>query len=338
MPTYRVAKDNNYTRISNHYLRDESLSLDAKGLLTLMLSLPEDWDYSITGLTNFISDGRVCVANTIRELEEHGYIRRRQNRGENGAFAKNEYWIYEVPQTEETPNAENTEAENTDSTESKYMESTSSDSVENCETAAVSDMSCDVEDESALLSDEILSTDSVLPVPEPSLLVPTTELLSTEKPTSANPSAENLMAGKQAQQIKEIPKTEKQNTMRYDPMRTRARERVEYAVLRDEYPKALLDELISLIVEMEVCEGESMLIAGTVYPTELVKARMQMLNAECVCYVMDCLREVKPKIRNMKKYLMAALFNAPATIENFIDTRVRHDVYGTTAIKSGRAV
>ena len=48
MPTYRVAKDNNYTRISNHYLRDESLSLDAKGLLTLMLSLPEDWDYSIT--------------------------------------------------------------------------------------------------------------------------------------------------------------------------------------------------------------------------------------------------------------------------------------------------
>lgn len=340
MPTYRVAKDNNYTRISNHYLRDESLSLDAKGLLTLMLSLPEDWDYSITGLTNFTSDGRVCVANTICELEEHGYIRRRQNRGENGAFAKNEYWIYEVPQTEETPNAENTEAGNTESTESECMDSTSDDSLDEYESAAVSDLNCDIAVESAQLPDEICMTEpaAVLPVSYPSLLVPTTELLSTEKPTSANPSAENLLAGKQAQQIKEIPKTEKQNTMRYDLMRTRARERVEYAVLRDEYPKELLDELISLIVEMEVCEGESMLIAGTMYPTELVKARMQMLNAECVRYVMDCLREVKPRIRNMKKYLMAALFNAPATIENFVDARVRHDVYGTTAIKSGRAV
>ena len=101
MPTCRVVKENNYTKISNHYLRDDSLSFQAKGLLTLMLSLPEDWDYTIAGLMKFTSDGRVCVANTIRELEEHGYIKRRQNRGENGAFAQNVYWIYEVPQTED---------------------------------------------------------------------------------------------------------------------------------------------------------------------------------------------------------------------------------------------
>ena len=166
MPTYRVAKDNNYTRISNHYLRDESLSLDAKGLLTLMLSLPEDWVYSITGLTNFTSDGRVCVANTICELEEHGYIRRRQNRGENGAFAKNEYWIYEVPQTEEAPNAENTEAGNTDSTESECKDSTLDDPLEDYEPAAVSDLNCDVAVESVLLPDEICMTEpaAVLPV------------------------------------------------------------------------------------------------------------------------------------------------------------------------------
>ena len=74
-----------------------------------MLSLPEDWDYTIAGLAQFTADGRVCVANTIRELEERGYIRRNQTRGENGAFAQNEYWIYEVPQTDELPCAENVE-------------------------------------------------------------------------------------------------------------------------------------------------------------------------------------------------------------------------------------
>ena len=84
MPVCRIMKENNYTRVSNHYLRDNSLSFKAKGLLTLMLSLPEDWDYTIAGLAQFTADGRVSIASTIRELEECGYIRRSQTRGENG--------------------------------------------------------------------------------------------------------------------------------------------------------------------------------------------------------------------------------------------------------------
>ena len=87
MPICRIMKENNYTRGSKHYLRDNSLSFKAKGLLTLMLSLPEDWDYTIAGLAQFPADGRVSIASTIRELEERGYIRRNQTRGENGAFA-----------------------------------------------------------------------------------------------------------------------------------------------------------------------------------------------------------------------------------------------------------
>ena len=94
----------------------------------------------------------------------------------------------------------------------------------------------------------------------------------------------------------------------------------------------MLNELIDLIIEMESCQSETMLIAGAVYPRELVASRMQMLNAECVRYVLDCLREVKPKIRNMKKYLMAALFNAPATIENFTEARVQREVFANMAM------
>ena len=65
MPVCRIMKECNYTRVSNHYLRDNSLSFKAKGLLTLMLSLPDDWDYTITGLAQFTADGRVSIANTI---------------------------------------------------------------------------------------------------------------------------------------------------------------------------------------------------------------------------------------------------------------------------------
>ena len=113
-------------------------------------------------------------------------------------------------------------------------------------------------------------------------------------------------------------------------MRARAKERVEYAVLQEEFSTELLDELIALIVEMESCQSETILVAGAVYPREVVAARMRSLNAECIRYVLDCLREVKPQIKNIKKYLMASLFNAPATMESYIETKIAGKVFGTT--------
>ena len=314
MPVCRIMKENNYTRVSNHYLRDNSLSFKAKGLLTLMLSLPEDWDYTIAGLAQFTADGRVSIANTIRELEECGYIRRSQNRGENGAFAQNEYWIYEVPQTDEPPCAENVEAADDNVFPDENSEMNDIEPMADIELTA----------EMSLLTDKTDTEDGGknLTIFSPSLPVPLTEIPSTDIMPTENCT----------QQIKELQKTEKQNLIRYDLMRARARERVEYAVLQEEYPTELLNELIEIVVEMEVCEGKSMLIAGTVYPTELVRARMQMLNAECVRYVLDCLREVKPQIRNMKKYLMASLFNAPATMENFMESRVQREVFANMAM------
>ena len=302
MPVCRIMKESNYTRVSNHYLRDNSLSFKAKGLLTLMLSLPEDWDYTIAGLAQFTADGRVSIASTIRELEERGYIRRSQTRGENGAFAQNEYWIYEVPQTGESPCAENVETADLDEEISENEASGSNEA----------------------LAENISTTINDLSVSQPNLPIPLTDL----PPTDIMPT-EN-----QAQQIKELQKTEKPNLIRYDLMRARAADRVEYAVLREEFPKEQLDELIELIVEMEACQSETMLIAGAVYPRELVASRMQSLNAECIRYVLDCLREVKPQIKNMKKYLMASLFNAPATVENFMESRVQREVFAKMDMKN----
>ena len=302
MPVCRIMKESNYTRVSNHYLRDNSLSFKAKGLLTLMLSLPEDWDYTIAGLAQFTADGRVSIANTIRELEERGYIRRKQTRGENGAFAQNVYWIYEVSQIDELPCAENVETVDLDEEISENEASGSNEPLADNVSTAINDLS----------------------VSQPNLLIPLTDL----------PSRDIMPTENQAQQIKELQKTEKPNLIRYDLMRARAGQRVEYAVLREEFPKAQLDELIDLIVEMECCQSDTILIAGAVYPQELVASRMQSLNAECVRYVLDCLREVKPQIKNMKKYLMASLFNAPATVENFTEARIQREVFAKMDMKN----
>jgi len=311
MPVCRIMKENNYTRVSNHYLRDNSLSFKAKGLLTLMLSLPEDWDYTIAGLAQFTADGRVSIANTIRELEECGYIRRNQTRGENGAFAQNEYWIYEVPQTDEPPCAENVKTEDCDSETSENDVYGDADPME------------DIESTQEITADYSKN----LPVPSPNQPIPSTGFLSAETMPTENST----------QQIKELQKTEKPNLIRYDLMRARAADRVEYSVLREEFPKEQLDELINLIVEMESCQSETMLIAGAVYPREVIVARMQALNAECIRYVLDCLREVKPQVKNMKKYLMASLFNAPATMENFMESRVQREVFAKMAMGGTKA-
>lgn len=100
MAVCRVEKNENYTVMSNYHLSDSRLSLKAVGLLSKMLSLPEDWDYTIRGLTHICREGRDAIQGAIVELEEAGYIQRQQRHDENGKFAGNEYVIHEAPLTD----------------------------------------------------------------------------------------------------------------------------------------------------------------------------------------------------------------------------------------------
>ena len=97
--------------MSNHHLRDMSLSLKAKGLLSLMLSLPENWDYTMKGLARICKDGIDSISGGIRELEEHGYLIRERVRGTNGQLGSIEYTILEQPK-EPTPAQEKPIREN----------------------------------------------------------------------------------------------------------------------------------------------------------------------------------------------------------------------------------
>ena len=104
MAVFRVNKKTNYTVLTNIHFKDATLSWKAKGLLSNILSLPEQWDYSLEGLTKLASDGESSTRTALKELEEHGYLRRRPIRI-NGRFVDWEYIVFESPVVE-NPQAE----------------------------------------------------------------------------------------------------------------------------------------------------------------------------------------------------------------------------------------
>ena len=100
MAVFRVEKNANYTTMCNHHLRDQTLSLKAKGLLSMLLSLPDTWHYSVRGLAAISLEGVDGILTALKELETHGYLERRQLRQSNGRLGQTEYVIFEMPKTQ----------------------------------------------------------------------------------------------------------------------------------------------------------------------------------------------------------------------------------------------
>lgn len=112
MPVFRVERTKNFTVMSNHHLRDKTISLKAKGLLSQMLSLPNDWDYTLRGLAAINKESIDAVRTAVHELEAAGYVVRSRIRDERGQLRGCDYFVYEYPhiedgKTKRKPNCEN---------------------------------------------------------------------------------------------------------------------------------------------------------------------------------------------------------------------------------------
>ena len=288
MAVFRIEKTRDYTVMSNHHLRDMSLSLKAKGLLSLMLSLPENWDYTMKGLSRICKDGIDSISGGIRELEEHGYLIRERVRGANGQLGSIEYTILEQPK-EPTPAQEKPIRENP--------------------VQANPTLVTPVQEEPAQLNKDRSSND-------PSR----TDLSSTEL---SNPIQSN-------------PPTPAEARMGTDRMGARECYRevildnIEYSYLvQDSHiDREQLDEIVDLIVDTVCSARKTIRIAGDDYPAEVVKSRFLKLDSSHVQYVMDCMKDNTTYVRNIKKYLLAALYNAPTTINSYYSSLVQHDMYG----------
>ena len=291
MAVFRIDKTRDYTVMSNHHLRNTELSLKAKGLLSLMLSLPENWDYTTKGLAAICKDGIDSISSCIRELEKHGYIIRERMRNEKGQLTTIEYTILEQPKNT-PPEREKPIREN-----------------------PVLDIPAQAE-----------------PIQE------NTAQLNTNKSNKKelNTDISNTYPIKSYQKEPEPanaaqPTKEKTDRIGYDEVETYRqiiKENIDYDVLSVNLNRdaAMLDEIVDLMTEMVCTQKSSLVIAGDTYPAAIVKSKLLKLTSEHIEYVIDCMRENTSDIRNIKKYLLAALFNAPSTIDSYYTTKVHHDM------------
>ena len=294
MAVFRIEKTRDYTVMSNHHLRDKSLSLKAKGLLSLMLSLPEEWDYTTKGLARICKDGVDSICAGVRELEEHGYVIRQRVRNPNGQLGAIEYTILEQPRPPE-PKPGKPERENPVQVK-PVLDSPALGKPE--------------QEKPAQLNTKVSSKQGSK-----------TDSLSTE---GSNP----------IQSIPQTPaggrRTGRDWMQERENYRELILENIEYDYLcrDDRLDRDMLNELVELMVDTVCSRRETIRIAGDDYPAEVVKSRFLKLNSSHIEYVLDRMRENTTYVRNIKKYLLAALYNAPATIDSYYTSLVSHDLYG----------
>ena len=251
MSVFRVEKNKGYTVMSNHHLRNHTLSLKAKGLLSQMLSLPDDWDYTLQGLAQINKESIDAIREAVRELERAGYIKRSRERDERGCLRGTVYTIYEQPHAEPTPEEptqekpmldlptlENPTQLNTESTKKRKRQ-----------------------------SKDLSITDSI-PFPSGFPDAP------TQKRTEAKETFESY--------------------------RELILENIDYDVLANDphVDREQLDEIVDLL----------------------------KLNGEHIRFVVDCLKQNTTRIRNIRQYLLATLFNAPSTMNSYYTALVAHDM------------
>ena len=299
MSVFRVEKTKGYTVMSNHHLRNHTLSLKAKGLLSQMLSLPDDWDYTLQGLAQINKESIDAIREAVRELERAGYIKRSRERDERGCLRGTVYTIYEQPHAEPTPE--------------------------------------EPTQEKPALDNPTLE--------KPALDNPTLEKPMLDKPTLENPTQLNTESTKKRKrQSKDLSITDsipfpsgfpdvtaqkrteaKESFERY---RDLILENIDYDVLAND-PRVdheQLDEIIDLLQET-VCSTRSRIrVAGNDYPAEVVRSKLLKLNSEHIRFVMDCLKQNTTRIRNIRQYLLTALFNAPSTMSSYYAALVAHDM------------
>ncbi|MDY2996603.1 MAG: DUF6017 domain-containing protein [Bacilli bacterium] len=309
MPVFRVERNKGYTVMSNHHLRNKDLTLKAKGLLSQMLSLPEDWDYTLAGLSRINRESIDAIRTAVWELEKAGYITRRQGRDEKGKMTAIEYTIYEQPQP---PEPKNPILENPTAGK-PILENPTTDNP--------------TSENPMQLNKEIQRTN--LPKKEKS----NTDLLNTHSIPILSPNPfplEDEAAGANGSASAAEEWKRKETNDAYKIYEEIIKDNIEYEhfIKHTDIDKDRLDEIVSIMLETVCTRRNTIRIAGDDYPAELVKSKFMKLNSSHIEFVFDCMKNNTTKIRNIKQYLKAVLFNAPNTIDSYYTALVNHDMYG----------
>ena len=289
MAVFRIERTRDYTVMSNHHLKDSALSLKAKGLLSMMLSLPEEWNYTTRGLAKISKEGADAIGGAMKELEKAGYIVRRQLRGPGGRISDTEYTIYEKPRphAEEPPEEPGPDTPPPD---------TASPDTENPDMVEPDMDGPDTEMPAELNTKRSSKNQSI------------THRANTHSFFPATPPAEGM-------------------TDVYEK-REEIREQIEYDLICTPVNRAQVDEFVEIMLEVALTRSPTIKIGRDAeYPTAFVQQRFEQITSSHIEKVLDGIRENTTRVWNTKAYLLAALFNAPSSTDNHYTLLVNHDFH-----------
>lgn len=291
MAIYRVERTKNYTVMSNYHLKDRELSLKAKGLLSMILSLPDEWNYTLRGLAAISKEGVDAIGSAVRELEKAGYIIRRQLRGANGRISDTEYTIYEQPHKSdaEVSNLNEPHTENPDMV--KPSAKTTAELNTNTENTQ--------RENTNRVNTDVSNTHSF-----------------SHSVENAEQQDENIKAAESTDGMTDI-KT----------LRDKIREQVGYAYIANAGNRQQLEELVELMLEVALTKSSVIRLGRDMeYPTAYVQERFAKIGQMHIEKVLAGIESNTTQVKNTKAYLLAALFNAPSTLDNHYAMQVNHDM------------
>lgn len=355
MPFHRQEKTRDFTVMPNRHLRDTSLSLKAKGLFSLILSLPDNWTFHVRGLCGLAGQGEDCVRGALRELEGAGYITREYPRRADGRMGKAEYHIWENP-----PGRADADTQPQNDGKDIFLQERAAG-----EGSAGKNACREKPPEEAPHGKK--PPGEKPPREKAGGGKPPGETPRTEKPRAENPHGENPALLNTEVPSTEIPSTEVSSTeiagssivhqkhgcdihpsidgrgdapiretekkakgwrdardgyvLRQpgdedvERVRRRIRADIEYAVLAPQYG-ARLDDVVALLEEALTSRKRYIHVAGENMPANFVRERLSSLRSSHIQYVLDCM-EKAGRVYNIKSYLLTALYNAPATMESY---------------------
>lgn len=294
MAVFRIAKTRDYTVMSNHHLKNKNLTLKAKGLMSLLLSLPDDWVHTLAGLAQISVEGVDAIRMAVHELEREGYVVRKRIRNKKGLLGEMEYVVYENPQT---PVVAEAPASASPTLEEPMLENPTLDHP--------------IQDKPTLGQ----------PTQENPMLLNTyrsnthKENIDLSIPYAANPYQSILYPS--------TPRREQPSMVaQYKAL---VQSHIEYDVMREQYGEEQLDEIVYLIVEVLCSKAQYFTISGEELPADLVRERLLKFRSSHLQYVFDCLNKTTSRVGNIKSYLLTTLYNATATMKSYYDAAVRHD-------------
>ncbi|GAB2045922.1 DUF6017 domain-containing protein [Agathobaculum sp. TL06] len=291
MAVFRIERTRDYTVMSNHHLKDTALSLKAKGLLSMMLSLPDEWNYTTRGLAAICKEGVDAIGGALRELEKAGYIVRRQLRGPGGRISDTEYTIYEKPRpaAEEPPEepGPDTPPPDTDApdTENPYLV-------------------------------------------EPDMGEPSTEKPAELNTKRSNTQKSNTHLSRSSTHSFVLSAPAAEGMTDVYEKRKEIREQIEYDLICTPVNRTQVDEFVEIMLEVAMTRSPTIKIGRDAeYPTAFVQQRFEQITSSHIEKVLDGISENTTRVWNTKAYLLAALFNAPSSTDNHYTMLVNHDFH-----------